>query len=460
MFLLYTLLGIASAEDVLVPHITPVQFDDLGVATTMEELLVGSLEGFGLSVVKPIALDDEFPEVSSSCFDVENCSAQLLGREHARMALIGSLETTSTGYNIQMRFYSRTSRSPLDVQSFSITKDELEATVKRISEDASVMFSLIPAEEKVAVDVTQFVTEKGPTEPNIVIIEQFREKEFVQPPPTRVILSLPAKFEQEYLDSNMMPDAWVKQRRIRAGNILVELHSGLALGDVNRSYDTRIGIREDGDSIFDIYEYETFSPGTGSMLGGAIGYAPLWWMELNLYGGVILAQKDLSTGWEQQTSDGSIINSDELDYDPVLAVSGHVEPRIRLYMVPAGPVKPYVLTGAYFRWFDPFQTEDLGGEHPLSYSDLPSGVHYGVTAGGGVAFDSAGPVGVFFEVPWTYVLSQEPYECSSITQSDQSCPQYGKTLAAGDLFIQDIPSRPNYSKQILAIKVGMTLRFH
>lgn len=454
MFLLYTLLGLASAEDVLVPHITPVQLDDLTAATTMENLLVGNLEGLGLSVISPGVLDKEFPEISSSCFDMDNCSVQLLERDRATMALVGSLESTSDGYNIQIRFYSRTSRSPLDVQSFSVKQSELEATVQKISEDASVMFSLIPAEED-RPEVVQVIREDK--EPQVVIIEKVTEKEFVQPPPTRVILSLPSKFEQDYIDSNLMPDEWVKQRRIRAGNVLVEIHTGLALGDVNRSFDTRVGFREDGETVFDIYEYETFSPGTGSMLGGAIGYAPLWWLELGLYGGVILAQKDLSTGWEQQREDGSMRDADETDYDPVLAVSGHVEPRLRFFMVPAGPVKPYVLTGAYFRWFDPFYTDDL---NTVKYSDLPGGVHYGVTAGGGLAFDSAGPVGVFFEVPWTYVFNQEPYECSIYTQTDTSCAQYGQTFEEGDLFIQDIPSRPDYSGQVLGIKVGMSLRFH
>ena len=36
-----------------------------------------------------------------------------------------------------------------------------------------------------------------------------------------------------------MPDEWVRQRRVRAKNVLFELHAGLALGDVARSYDTR-----------------------------------------------------------------------------------------------------------------------------------------------------------------------------------------------------------------------------
>ena len=451
---MYTLLGMASAEDVLVPHITPVQLDDLTAATEMENRLVESLQNLGLSVISPAVLDEEFPEISSSCFDIDTCSGQLLERDRATMALVGSLESTSSGYNVQMRFYSRTSRSPLDVQSFTIAQSELQTTVQKISEDASVMFSLIPVEDEKP-EIVQVVQEN--TDPQVVIIEKVTEKEFVQPPPTRVILSLPDKFEQDYLDSNLMPDEWIKQRRVRAGNVLVELHTGLALLDVNRSFDTRVGFARNGTDVFDIYEYETFSPGTGSMLGGGIGYAPLWWLELGLYGGVILAQKDLSTGWEQQNDDGSIHDSDETDYDPVLAVSGHIEPRLRIFVVPAGPVKPYILTGAYFRWYDPFYTDDL---QTVSYADLPGGVHYGITTGGGLAFDSAGPVGVFFEVPWTYIFNQQPYECSRFTQTSTGCPQYGLEFSEDDLYIQDIPPRPSYSGQVLGIKVGMSLRFH
>lgn len=447
MLFLLSSIGLASANDVLVPHVSAVELDDFSIATTIEEQLVTNLEGLGLSVVTPRDLDQDYPELSASCYDLEECPTTLLGRDNATLLLVGSVETTATEYNLQFRFYGRTSTSPLDVQTFSIPQSELDSTIQQISEDASVVFSLIPpdAEPPKEVVIVEKTVEKS--EPQVVIIEKTIEPTFVQPPPTNVILSLPEKFEQDYYDSQLMPDEWVRQRRVRAKNVLFELHAGLALGDVARSYDTRVGYLPNAQSIFDIYEYDTFFPGTGTMVGGAIGFAPTWWMELSMYGGVIIAQKELSTGWEMQDTDGSVLQSDSFT-QVVSSVSGHLEPRIRLYPTASGPIKPYALVGGYFRIYDAYVVPDAP---TVNYSNQPGGMHYGITTGGGLAFDSAGPVGVFLELPWTYVLNQAPYERSVLLDDNYK---------EGDPYVRGTPERPPYSKQILGLKMGMTLRFH
>ena len=69
MFLLLSGMGLASANDVLVPHISAVELDDFSIASSIEEQLVESLEGLGLSVVGPRSLDQEYPELSASCFE-------------------------------------------------------------------------------------------------------------------------------------------------------------------------------------------------------------------------------------------------------------------------------------------------------------------------------------------------------------------------------------------------------
>jgi len=447
MFLLLSGIGLASANDVLVPHISAVELDDFSVASNIEEQLVQSLEDLGLSVIAPRVLDQDYPELSASCFELEECSGTLLSRDNATLLLVGSVESTATDYNLQFRFYGRTSSSPLDVQTLSIPQSELSATIQKISEDASVIFSLIPAEVEAQKEVVIVEKTVETAEPQVVIIEKTIEPTFVQPPPTKVILSLPSKVEQDYYDSNLMPDEWIRQRRVRAKNVLFELHAGLALGDVARSYDTRVGFLPDAQTIFDIYEYETFFPGTGTMLGGAIGFAPTWWMELSLYGGAIIAQKELSTGWQMQDSDGSILQEDSFQ-QVVTTVSGHIEPRVRLYALPSGPVKPYALVGGYFRLYDSYTVPDAP---TVNYSNQPGGLHYGVTAGGGLAFDSAGPVGVFLEVPWTYVINQTPYERSVLLDEN---------YVDGDPYVRGTPSKPPYFKQVVGLKMGMTLRFN
>jgi hypothetical protein len=447
MLLWLSMLGLAEANDVLLPHITAVELDDFAIATEIEDMLVQNLEGLGLSVVGPRTLDQEYPELASSCFELEICPSVMLQRDASTLLLVGSVETTATQYNLQVRFYGRTSTSPLDVQTFQIPKDQLASTVEKISQDASVIFMMIPEEE--AAPVKEVVVIEKQIEPSqeVVIIEKTIEAEFVQPPPTKVILSLPSKFEQDYYDSNLMPDEWLRTRRVRAKNVSLEMHAGLALLDVARSYDTRIGYKPDATSVFDIYEYDTFFPGYGAMLGGAIAHAFTWWLEIGIYGGVIIAPKKLSTGWEMQDSDGTVLQSDDFQ-QTVTSISGHIEPlKTRIYMLPSGPIKPYVMVAPYLRLYDEYIVPDAP---TVDYGNQPGGLHYGVTTGGGLAFDSTGPVGVFLELPWTYVFNQTPYD-------RMTDPAYSNVQI--EQFIKDTPERPGYTKQVMGVKMGMSLRF-
>jgi hypothetical protein len=446
MMFLFSILGLAQANDVLVPHFSAVELDDFAVATELEESLINQLEGLGLSVVRPAVLDRNYPELASSCFELEECPSTLLQKDNATLLIVGSVETTASEYNLQVRFYGRTSSSPLDIQTFRIEKEKLSATVEKISQDANVIFMMIPPQEEVKPEVVIIEKTVESSEPQVVIIEKTIEAKFVQPPANKVILSLPEKFEKDYYDSKLMPDEWLKQRRIRAMNVVFELHAGLAMGDVARSYDTRVGFLPDAQTIFDVYEYDTFFPGTGTMLGGAIGFAPLWWLELSLYGGTIIAPKELSTGWQMQDEDGSILQEDSFQ-QIVTSVSGQIEPRIRIFMLPSGPIKPYALLGGYFRVYDSYTVPDAP---TVNYSNQPGGLHYGITTGGGLAFDSAGPVGVFLELPWTYVINQQAYE-SSVLLADN--------YKQGDPYIRGTPERPQYFNQIMGLKMGMSLRF-
>ena len=132
MLFLLSVIGLASANDILIPHISAVELDDFSVASQIEEELVMGLEGLGLSVVAPRVLDQEYPELSASCYELEECSNTLLARDNATLLLVGSVESTATDYNLQFRFYGRTSSSPLDVQTISIPQAELSSTIQKI----------------------------------------------------------------------------------------------------------------------------------------------------------------------------------------------------------------------------------------------------------------------------------------------------------------------------------------
>ena len=224
--------------------------------------------------------------------------------------------------------------------------------------------------------------------------------------------------------------------------VVVAVHAGAAVGNVDRSYDTRVGFWEDGESVFDVYEYDAFVSGTGAMFGLSLGYAYSPRMETSIYAGIVLGQQELSTGWEMQEN-GQIIDSSELEYDPVPLMSGHFEPRLKWYFLSGRPVRPYALAGGYIRIFDGYVVPDVynnSGSVSVDYSDRPAGLHYGVTTGGGVVFQNTDGAGIFMEVPWTYILNSAVHERSR-------------------QLLLDVPQRPSPSSILTGVKIGMAFRF-
>ena len=83
----------------------------------------------------------------------------------------------------------------------------------------------------------------------------------------------------------------------------------------------------------------------------------------------------------------------------------------------------------------------------VNYPNRPGGVHVGATGGLGLAFDSYSPVGVFLEVPYTYLLNSTYFYNYEISES---VPDYE---------LSQVPAQLEYTNQIIAFKVGVSLRF-
>ena len=217
--------------------------------------------------------------------------------------------------------------------------------------------------------------------------------------------------------------------------VFFEVGGGAAFGDIDRSFDTRVGFESDADTIFAVYQYDTFTSGVGSVLGGSIGYALSNRVEFLLHGGFISGETNISTGWEQRGEHLEVLDSDESRADPITSSDLYLAPKIRYYVLKNQMLRPYLLTGAYFRWFDELYTEDL---QTVSYPDRPGGTHYGLNYGLGLSLEGAkSPARLFVELPLTYVFNQVPY-------------QY---LAEQ---IQNIPLQPSSSNQILRIQAGIS----
>jgi hypothetical protein len=155
-------------------------------------------------------------------------------------------------------------------------------------------------------------------------------------------------------------------------------------------------------------------------------------------GSLNVGKKELTTGWEQYIAGEGIEPYAEStqEFDPTLAFMAGIEPRLRFYTVPTGPVKPYVLTAANLRFYDGYVVPDLD---TIKYPDRSGGLSAGMTLGGGLAFDAPGGFLAFLEVPWTYLFSPQPFK--------RDTPA-----------IFDPPAARSQSNQVLAIRAGLGFR--
>ena len=437
---LLLLLSTAQADDILIPHFFSKDGVDVSTLSGFENQMVDELRRLGASVVDPLTLESEYPAFINNCYTSQVCVERMLNRSGAKMIVVASIDNGDVGYNISLRYFRKSDPAPLQVLvEKDLTEDKMSNFWVSAGQEANVLFEMLPA-----------ITEMQPKEdPKVVYINPDPVKPKAPPKTldddTR-LKGLPKKLQDDYLNSPFEVSEWLKVQRIRANNVLVEIHLGVSFGDVVRRYDTRIGLTPQLQT-YGIYEYDSWiSGGPGVNMGGSIGYAPTWWLETSIYGGVVLYQKELSTGWEVQSGDapGVVLEDDEVNYDPTTSAVGHIEPRIRLFMAPSGPVKPYLLGSAFIRIFDGYNPPNL---EAVEYSPRPGGVHIGATGGFGLAFDSYSPVGVFLEIPYTYLLNAADY---SRTEISDNTP--GNT-------IETTPEQLNFTNQIIAFKVGMSLRF-
>lgn len=242
-------------------------------------------------------------------------------------------------------------------------------------------------------------------------------------------------------------DTWLDTARVRSRAVFVELHLGAIMGDLDRRFDTRVALYDEVGSATserDSYTYETFLNGQGFSGGLALGYQLAWWIDLSVLGGVQSARKELTTGWETweagAADDGSdlYLDSDSQTWEPVPAVLGRMQPRVRLYPLATGLVKPYGLVGLDLRFYDAYSVPE---DELTAYPEAGGGVGLGPSLGGGLAVDATPTVSGFLEVPWTYVLVPS-----------------GPAQAGGSL-LAEIPQQFRGVGQYIEFKAGLTWAF-
>jgi hypothetical protein len=180
-----------------------------------------------------------------------------------------------------------------------------------------------------------------------------------------------------------------------AGRVAFEIRAGIGMGDNDRAADIRVELldgNEQGDSFYQEGPLSARRPQGGIYLG----YAPATMIDIGVAAGLQWGKRTFTTGWTRVsvTNSGKAI-SPSTTGDQVMF---YIQPRIRGYLVPVGPAKPYLFTGADIRIFDDY---DLAQPDTFIYPVPPGGVIPGWIGGGGLMIDPSPIVGFFFEGSYT-----------------------------------------------------------
>lgn len=203
--------------------------------------------------------------------------------------------------------------------------------------------------------------------------------------------------EQNYRNSGLDARDWVYKAMPHAGRVTFEIRAGLGLGDVDRQADMRVEFV--GAAQRDSWYQE--SPLQGRRPQGAIfiGYAPATMIDLGVVAGLQYGRRHFTTGFARYNQATDTVKEDyDVVYTAVDAVQLFLQPRVRGYLVPTGPAKPFLFTGADIRVFDAYDLEQPEG---FTYLIPPAGVVPGWIGGGGMMIDPSPIVGFFFEGSYT-----------------------------------------------------------
>ncbi len=450
----------AQASDVLLPTFTPRTMGDFAPAEKLTADTMAALSSEGIDFVSPGEIQRRAGEIADGCADRTDCTETLWRHfPGSGLAVVGSVTWSEGLLDTRVMFYGPDEASPLEIVARKIPEAGTAKFAAELADTARDLLELVPDRDAGVLAVASAPTggggngngsgggggdysdldDNGPAAaPNKTDVDDEERRS----------RGLPPALWERYKASGKSYREWKDDALVRAGCLIVELHAGAVFGDVQRVYDTRVAIDQvddgSGEYIFEeigTYQYDAFVRGSAFSAGGSVGFVPLWWLEISIYGGAEIGRRKLSTGYEQYYSavNGPDVITDETSdvFGPVPSTMAVLQPRVRLYTLPSGPVKPYGLVGVQMRFYDAFDDRQL--QDGWSYPTREGGVGLGITAGGGIAFDAPrGAIG-FIEVPWNKLVSPLPFEQETGT-------------------IQNRPRKELPSGQTLAVRAGIGFR--
>ncbi|MBX2801212.1 MAG: hypothetical protein KTR31_26270 [Myxococcales bacterium] len=219
-----------------------------------------------------------------------------------------------------------------------------------------------------------------------------------------------------FLASDLDPRDYLYRSTPHAGRLVIELRSGLGIGDVDRRALIRAQLDGTGQTVGNWYR-EGPRDSRNFRGEGYLGYAPSTVVDVGMVVGLQYARRRFNTG--TVVDDG--VGEPQRAFNPTQQVDAldiYLQPRVRAYVVPLGPVKPYLSAGVDIKFVGPYRIDQVE-----TYATPGLAVIPGFLGAAGVMIDPGPIVGFFAE--GSYARHTGARSVFSDGGSDQSWPAAG-----------------------------------
>ena len=418
-----------AAEPILVPEFSPGTPNEFTVA-----IMLGSQVKDRLLADGHIVLDDSVvgpivgAEATRNCIDLPSCPTEVLKRLPSRIAVVVRVTRQGPALMAHLELWEQSSVNAVVVRDMAIPAGNEAVLAQEVSmETAALIRKIGPSSDAVLMAAARLIAGQGPAAgpPPAPIVRPAPIAPVPAPLPVPVPVPVPwpapavvvpspvpspasspngalgpetgvfqrhvVGSEQHFKNSGMDPRDWVYKNMPHAGRVAFEIRAGLGMGDNDRSADIRVELVDGNDQRDDFYQE---GPQSSRRPQGGIylGYAPATMIDIGIVGGLQWGERSFTTGWTRvsDTNPGSAV-SKRRSGDQVMV---YIQPRLRGYLVPVGPAKPYLFTGADIRFFDDY---DLAQPVNFKYPVPAGGTIPGWIGGGGLMLDPSPIAGFFFE---------------------------------------------------------------
>jgi len=200
--------------------------------------------------------------------------------------------------------------------------------------------------------------------------------------------------EGHFKRSGLDPRDYLYEATPHAGRVTIEVRAGFGSGDINRRARLRAELIDDEQTR----SWYREGPDTGQSFRGefVLGYAPVTVLDIGMLVGLQYGERIVNTGTYAITSSTAQVVR-QSDGRQTLALNVYLQPRMRLFLVPFGPAKPFVVGGGEFRFIDGYSV----AAGSVTYPTPEPGIVPGAFGGAGMMIDAGPIVGLFAEATYT-----------------------------------------------------------